>query len=1230
VERVKRYYAIRIDTGTTITNTDIGLENGVFTFVTERIPKSRTIYNSRSNADYSGNTYSQFLLKNGLNDTTQQIDIIDGGEYSNLNSFNFTIINKALNGNPYITELEGISDLYIIGSSIKYFICKIGSSYDTWYPQWTGVVEDVGVINLNNVRFSCIDKYMVHKATIPKTVIGTSNFPDAPSDNIGKNVPVVLGNYKYAQPITTQLKYDILTEISGNPLNRVVPALSWTNNAGVVTFPEIGYNGVNDKRISSKNQYYSLSDGWFTRYYVDNHFPDLNFYYPRAQNERFGNQFTNGFSWGVFLPIINITSDTLYSLVHGNAYLQFVFGSNGSLEVDKTASWYKIFLIREIEEGVGANRTKKGLMLYIDEVPSFLIDRTQFYDQVWFKENITNAGQVGEDGVYVNIATVSYQKTVSEKSVESISENIAINEYFDLPDGNIYGVTSSKSGNDIPVPINIYDFDNNLSYPHYNLRFNDFTNTSFVSKILFRPKAGVYQNNSIEYITGYESGYGAFLNNSLNSDVDTFDIIPIGKDASAINEYTDEVQYLNDWKFFDCNINLIFKKGIVDKEDYDTYSLLMNMKQADPITGKHYGTDPAYPPFAPITTSTDKNFSAFGNWAQDSYDFRLRAPITFSENHLENWYDTYSAPYNDEANTNLLSGYIEEYSEADSDWFTYGGHNYTRHLRRMTNMIPNDIIPCKINYLDDNKNIGYNYVYPHQVLFEANSEFSSGNSDYNTWDTIVKSLNYSTKESLSFDSDLIDVYSNDNEFILTATLTPTSWNGTNFEPTWDVLKLYNIGILLEKTVNLENDIYFKTKGEILGFNKTATLTMSGSDSSQWDGDYVLVSENLYRNSGTPNTEIGILSEQGGYATWVANVQGGNISTIAYGIVVKSGDMPVGTWYAVGSSTKSPLVTTNQNQTDNLYDAIRHIVDAYSDIDRVNYGNLFLTRRDWNIGTQINTQKNSLGFLMDVCRKSFVAGWTDSDGVVCFDAFRDRLAEDDTLVYHNDDIIIDGSIKEYKRTPLARVNNEIEIKYDYNGINGLYNSIYAVRNVKEDSFPLSTEDYSGYIQGIDSYSMAKGLWEIAHNSYLETRVSNKTPSNRTELNFVNDLGNFYDNPNYDKTEEYAYKYFKNTLDWNTRQKRKVTYELPINDETVNLDIMQRVRFQSKLCTGSMALAGWVTSKTLSARDDKFIITITAELINSRLDNNCGEIVERNTNIDEIIEETANTDEIIEGC
>lgn len=292
---------------------------------------------------------------------------------------------------------------------------------------------------------------------------------------------------------------------------------------------------------------------------------------------------------------------------------------------------------------------------------------------------------------------------------------------------------------------------------------------------------------------------------------------------------------------------------------------------------------------------------------------------------------------------------------------------------------------------------------------------------------------------------------------------------------------------------------------------------------------------------------------------------------------------------------------NAIETNSVYNAFRHILENYDGIhsDFIDYGNLSTCRSDWHLGRQITNRKNSLEYLKELCKESFVAiapGRTGKRLLSCW-------IEDNTTAFtHNGSVINDKSIAKFEQTSMLSLWNNFEIKYNWHPGFQKYTKSFVIQNVEQDAFPGASDvDSNGnllwpqYVSGLNigSYASAKAIWDICHDSFLQASTALQPSKEYSELNYFIDTTQFDSALPFFGVLSSAWKYLENVVDWNTHQKLKLSYDLPIIATNVVLELLDKGTFEDYLYTNAIAYNAWISRIRFEPQKEKIKLNIIIE-------------------------------------
>lgn len=155
------------------------------------------------------------------------------------------------------------------------------------------------------------------------------------------------------------------------------------------------------------------------------------------------------------------------------------------------------------------------------------------------------------------------------------------------------------------------------------------------------------------------------------------------------------------------------------------------------------------------------------------------------------------------------------------------------------------------------------------------------------------------------------------------------------------------------------------------------------------------------------------------------------------------------------------------QTNNVYNAIRHILETYDGFQssEVDYKNTQSNREDWRLGRHISQSARSSKYLKELCDQSFLGMYPDRLGKRAINAFLNQTTP--IQHFHDNQTILQGSIKKTDTTTSENLFNEFEINYDYNHATKKYNKQIFIKNADKTSFPV--EHKSTGLDSIRNYN-----------------------------------------------------------------------------------------------------------------------------------------------------------------
>lgn len=359
------------------------------------------------------------------------------------------------------------------------------------------------------------------------------------------------------------------------------------------------------------------------------------------------------------------------------------------------------------------------------------------------------------------------------------------------------------------------------------------------------------------------------------------------------------------------------------------------------------------------------------------------------------------------------------------------------------------------------------------------------------------------------------------EFYLPNCVTTTSVNSQNI---WDRLNVKVKSIISTNTVNPDERIHstplgirwFKSYPTTIGFTGNYTshyiqngmIDFKGEDVEISETEILICIEGLDNdlNSDSPDGAGGGKTIYHTSNTGVNTEYISNISDPVPFLHFKINGFTLFTTQILNEKKNELNIISNDVDTNTYPNLLKEIANESID-------DTYLVGRDnWISGIQVVDPTPRFNLITDMCKQGFVAGFTARNGVPTFTTF---LESTKPYHYHDDNLIIDKSIKQFTSTPISKIYNEFNIKWNYNYATSKFGRDAIIKNVKETQFPQITENWKEYVSGIPDYNLSQYYWDKASLAYKLSQVINKAPSDRTDLKFA------YDNVDPDAIENATY-------------------------------------------------------------------------------------------------------------
>jgi hypothetical protein len=357
-----------------------------------------------------------------------------------------------------------------------------------------------------------------------------------------------------------------------------------------------------------------------------------------------------------------------------------------------------------------------------------------------------------------------------------------------------------------------------------------------------------------------------------------------------------------------------------------------------------------------------------------------------------------------------------------------------------------------------------------------------------------------------FDDDIEqELLYNISEFFLPNVVNSTKLTSNRI---WDRLNLEVKSVVATNILNTDPDIYSTAKGirHHLAFASGAGW-LSGNSSHYIQDELLDYGEDAkidivefivtiegYDNDVSSTVDAGskvvYLTDESGVQTNFTTVIDDSIPFLNYNI----NGFSLFRTEAVNTNKSKISIVQNDITTNTYPTLLEAIVDQTIDTT-------YLTNRDeWITGLQIVDPVVRYNVVTNLCKQGFVAGFSSRKGIPTFVSFIEATK---TPHAHNNDNIIRDSMKSFVTTPISKVFNEFNIKWNYNNTTNAFLSNIQILKTKEAVFPAITSNWTDYVSGISDYNLAKYYWDKAHYAYNVSKIINKAPTDRTELQYAYD-------------------------------------------------------------------------------------------------------------------------------
>jgi hypothetical protein len=314
-------------------------------------------------------------------------------------------------------------------------------------------------------------------------------------------------------------------------------------------------------------------------------------------------------------------------------------------------------------------------------------------------------------------------------------------------------------------------------------------------------------------------------------------------------------------------------------------------------------------------------------------------------------------------------------------------------------------------------------------------------------------------------------------------------------------------------------------------------------------------------------------------------------------------------------------TTGAAESNTVYNAFRLLLETYDDIDSadIDYGNLPTVRHNLmnymcHVGRQLTERKNTADYIKELCEQSFVAAFQNRKGKIALSAWRDRT---DTPHVHDNTTINRGTIGDWKLTGIDDVLNSFTVNYSRDPGGDKYFSAWQITDVDSGS-------------GSPGGSLG-ALWDVCHGAW---HIYKTVKEFKIDCSWFIDRARWYNAGEVGVglgVDGSAYHWLENAVYWMTRQKRNVSYNIPLNATNVLVELCDPVHFRDPIYTNSLVETDYLDGAIEEIEYDILTDSIRVTPIlqpNDTIDDDFGDIVETGSAADTITESGSQPDTISE--
>jgi hypothetical protein len=133
-----------------------------------------------------------------------------------------------------------------------------------------------------------------------------------------------------------------------------------------------------------------------------------------------------------------------------------------------------------------------------------------------------------------------------------------------------------------------------------------------------------------------------------------------------------------------------------------------------------------------------------------------------------------------------------------------------------------------------------------------------------------------------------------------------------------------------------------------------------------------------------------------------------------------------------------------------------------------------------------------------------------------------------------------------------------------------------------------DGYSSY-SNVPSYTDARAFWENAHGTYNRMKILNKLSDSLSNCEWYRDVSEYGSETGVLNSS--IHFYMEKLIEWVTRPKNMINYSIPLNEDNIDIELLDRVTFTDVLVTDDSPVLGFVTKYDIDTKNYEIKLEIT---------------------------------------